>query len=193
VEHNSTNKHAGTYRYRRPHQGFLSAICEDSDEEKQERYEEAVIKRILKHIGEWDLRYKLWYKQKDQFDVGRLAFCDFQEYTGFPMWLGTRRMYMAKHLSLVNLLRDSNQPFFAAFFEVSRAAPNRMAGCPVGLVFPVPGIKYMVLHNWPSGPAEHGDTRIAIPLTNGSVLTLEKLDDLLEKVGDPDTWRTLQS
>jgi hypothetical protein len=187
VKHNSTNKHEGTYRYRRPHEGFFAPSQEEREQEKQERYEEAVIKRILKHIGKWDLRYKLWYKQKDQSDFGRLAFYDFQEATDFPMWLETRRMDMAKHLSLVNLLRDINQaPFLAAFREVFRVVPNRMAGCPVGLVFPVPGIKYMVLHNWPSGPAEHGDTRIAIPL-DGSVLTLEKLDDLLKAVGTQDT------
>ena len=151
------------------------------------------MKLLLQSIGKWDLRHKLWYRQKNQFDFGRLAFRDFQQETNFPMWMGTRRMNLNKHLSLVDLLRNFDQtPFFKAFREVLCAVPTHAAECPVGLVFPVPHIKFMVLHNRPSD-FRPGATRIAIPLDDGFTLTLEKLDDLLVAVGRPESWTTLQS
>jgi hypothetical protein len=107
--------------------------------------------------------------------------------------LETRRMDLNKHLSLVNLLRNFHQtPIFSAFLELQHAVPAHAAEFPVGLVFPVPHIKFMVLHNRPSD-FRPGATRIAITLNDGSTLTIEKLDDLLVAVGRPESWTTLQS
>jgi hypothetical protein len=188
-----TKHYARNYRFRRPQQGLSLRSEEELALENQQRYEEAVVKLLLKSIGKWDLRRKLWYRQKNQFDFGRLAFHDFQQETNFPMWLGTRRMDLNKHLSLVNLLRNFYQtPIFSAFLELQHAVPAHAAEFPVGLVFPVPHIKFMVLHNRPSD-FRPGATRVVIPLDDGSTLTLEKLDDLLVAVGRPESWTTLQS
>ena len=193
VEPEMTIRHTGHYRFRRPQRGFLPPSREELDLEKQQRYEEAVVKRLLKRTGRWGMRFKLWNQQKNQVDFGRLAFCDFQAETGFPMWLETRRMDLAGHSSLVNLLRNFDRtPIFDAFREIWHASPARVEGCPVGLVFPAPRIKYMVLHTWASD-LRPGATRIAVPLDDDSVLALEELDDLLKALGPPEDWSDLQA
>ena len=185
-----TKHHTDNYRFRRRQCRFGPPSREEIDLEKQQRYEEAVVKRLLRSIGKWDLRSKLWHQQKNQFEFGRLAFCDFQEATGFPMWLGTRRMDLAGHSSLVNLFRNFDQtPIFAAYRELLRAIPKQAGGLPLGLVFPAPRIKYMVLHTRASNLRPDA-TRITVPLDDDSVLILEKLDDLLKALGPPESWQS---
>ncbi len=183
-----TECNTGNYRFRRAQQGFCPPSREEIDREKQQRYEQEVVKRILKRTGNWDMRGRLWNMQQSQVGFGRLAFCDFQEVSGFPMWLETRRMDLAKHASLVNLLRDFDRtPIFKAFWELRCAIPKHMEGVPVGLIFPAPRIKFMALHTWTSD-LRPGATRIVVPLNDDSVLVLEELDDLLKALRPPETW-----
>ncbi len=156
---------------------------EENQQRKQWRYEESVVKHVLKKCSMEDISRRLWRLQKDLTGFGRAAFDDFQSATNFPIWLGCHRIPYAHKLSLPDLFRNfSRTRIWKTFLDTYHSLPPELKPIPVGLVFPAPGVKFMVLHTGQTKP-RHGATRIIKPIGQSSrPLILEKLDDLLAEM-----------
>jgi hypothetical protein len=187
---NMTKSHR-SYRFRPPRQtGELSA--EYAERTRQWRYEEACVKHILDRVKLSDLRQELWkeHKRNDGDDFGRLTLDDFQRRTGFPLWLGSRHLKWGGQLSIKSVLRDfESTPMYRAVCEVGHAIPLHFADRSFGVIFPVPKLKFMALHTLASD-SWGGATRIVLPTSrHGLTFHMERLDDLLDVVGPPESWQ----
>jgi hypothetical protein len=179
------------YKFRRP-RGFAPPSVEEVEQKKQQRYEHAVVKRLIdrtgvehrKDSGFENLRRNMWNRQQLNCGFGRLAFRDFQQVTRFPMWLETRRIRDDQQVSLEKLLSEFHRtPLYTAFREAEEIAATKMDGGPFGVVFSTPAIKFMSLHTWPSR-VQAGVTRIEIAdIVDGSVAIIEEFDHLIEAIG----------
>ena len=170
------------YRLRLPHREGES----DADRKKREknwRYEEATVKHLIEHFDRRELARQLWseHKSNDPEDFGRLTLPDFQRKSGFPVWLGARRISSRRLPPIGRFLREfGHTPMYGAFRETWRSVPESMQGQPVCAVFPVPGTKFMAIHTFESERTVE-TTRIIMPHRRlGFVATMEPLDNLLE-------------
>ena len=152
----------------------------------QWRYEEAVVKHILKHYKIPQLGKKLWVVEKKAWDYGRLTLLNFYEMTGFPIWLESRRIKWKRHSGFGEFLRYfSGTPIVKAFQELLDRKRALGFDVPGGLVFQVPKIKFLVLHNYPTElPAV--STRIEMGRMGAIPLTLEPLNSLLDALAAKD-------
>jgi hypothetical protein len=151
-------------------------------------YEESTVKYLMRRYGQADLGKPLWRMKKHASGFGRLALEDYQAVTSFPMWLGAR-CFDRKQLTLLHLfnkLRES--PIGGGLQEVANSVPEHMAGAPFGLVFPAPGIRRMIVHNGPCDEADGATHVLRRGRIIGAMFVIEPLRQLLDRLGDPDSW-----
>ncbi len=158
---------------------------EELEQWKQWRYEESVVKRIVKKfrsVDEWKWPF---LRERENLGEGlRIAFEDFQHKTDFPMWLATHRFPPKTRLSVLDVFRDwPTSAICRAWDEFAFERPWNLEHLPFGVVFPVPRIKFLVVHDRPVQD-DHGSV-IEIYTTGGAVLVIQPLDDLLnDLLGD---------
>jgi len=150
-------------------------------------YEEAVVKHLIRHFHLPEkIGIELWKEEKERSpdDFGRLRLPAFCAKTAFPLWLGSRRFEDVGQPRISNLLSDfASAPWGQAWNEVARAAPARFPSA--GIIFPMPGTKFMALHDYASD-LQPGATRLVIPQSKQNALVLEPLRCLLEAIK---SWR----
>ena len=171
------------YRFRIPHQiarGYVDADVL----QRQWAYDELTVKYLLRRYGVKDLRRELWRMGKKQDGFGHLLLADFCEVTQFPIWLQSRPIDVNR-LTLADLLGDiSRTPIAAALREIVQYVPTWAVELPLGLVFRMPGVRFMVMHNWERHPCD-GGTQLLRPGRVGSqdiVWVMEPLGALLDKI-----------
>jgi hypothetical protein len=175
------------YRFRLPLTSFLPGP-EFYERERQCRYEEAVVKHILKRFDLMEVAKVLWKRRKKNDGFGRLASADLQAATGFPIWLVTRWIRLTQQHSLANLILHLPSGFILESLQQAKCeASEQCPTSPFGVVFPAAGAKFMVAHNW-RHTLRSGVTRIEIPIGRRRTLILEELNTLLDALGPQDRW-----
>ena len=153
-------------------------------------YEEAIVKYLIRQLQlPTDLRSILWaeHKSDSSDDFGRLTLSAFCLKTRFPVWLGSRQLKDQRQLPLSKLLRDFHSTHMCrAWMDTSRSLPDSFKWS--GLVFSVPGTKFMSLHTFKSD-LQPGTTRVVIPQSDRGVVVLEPLNRLLNAIGPRYAWK----
>jgi len=162
-----------------------------AERNRQWQYEEAVVKHVIRRLElPDDLGVELWkeHKQTDWEGFGRLTLPAFCQKIKFPVWLGSRRFNAERQLPLARFLREFGFTHMCeALVDISKTAPDHYKW--FGLVFPVPGAKFMALHTRES-ELKPGVTRVVIPQSHHGAVLLEPLSRLLDAVGPPYSWQT---
>jgi hypothetical protein len=153
--------------------------------ERHWAYEESTTKYILRRYGLKDLGRRLWRMGKEQDGFGHLLLAEFCMVTQFPIWLQPCPIDTTR-LTLADLLGDLRRtPMAAALVQIARNVPTWAVELPIGLVFPVPGVRYMVMHSW-GQDASSGGTQLLRPgrfRSRDMVWAIEPLGALLDKIG----------
>jgi hypothetical protein len=171
------------YRFRIPYRiarGYSNA----SELEKHWAYEESTTKYILRRYGLKELGRRLWRLGKEQDGFGHLLLGDFCEITQFPIWLQSRPLDTTR-LTLADSLGDLRRtPMVAALVQIARNVPAWAMELPVGLVFPAPGVRCMVMHGWGQDASDKGTQllRAGHFRSQEMVWCIEPLGALLDKI-----------
>jgi hypothetical protein len=171
------------YRFRIPHQIARGYVHADVLQ-RQWAYDESTVKYLLRRYGVKDLRSELWRMGKKQDGFGHLLLADFCEVTQFPIWLQSRPIDISR-LTLADSLGDiSRTPIATALREIVQYVPAWAVEMPLGLVFPMPGVRFMTIHRWERDASDMG-TQLLRPGRVGSrdiVWVMEPLGALLDKI-----------
>jgi hypothetical protein len=147
-------------------------------------YEESTTKYILRRYGLKDLGRRLWRMGKEQHGFGHLLLADFCTVTQFPIWLQSCPVDTTR-LTLADLLGDLKRtPVAAALVQICREVPARAFELPIGLVFPMPGVRFMAMHSWEHGASDRGTQllRAGRFRSRDIVWVIEPLGALLDKI-----------
>ena len=171
------------YRFRIPQQiarGYSNA----AELERQWAYEESTAKYLVRRYRLKEMGRRLWRMGMKQDGFGHLLLANFCEVTEFPIWLQSRPID-TKRLTLADALGDMRRtPIGTALNEIARQVPTWAVELPLGLVFPMPGVRFMTIHRWERDASDMG-TQLLRPGSSRSqdiVWVIEPLGALLDKI-----------
>jgi hypothetical protein len=161
---------------------------EEIDARTQRRYEEAVVTHILRRMNLDDMKAELRSQQRERTGDGYLTLESFVRETRFPVSLHSRKLPWMHQIHLSDLLQRFGDTTIGQAYLDAEYAPYDDSHLPTALIFPGPGIKFMVVHDHPQrSPA--GGTQLVVPcLPRGNRLVLETLDAFLDRIGPPVDW-----
>ena len=169
---------------------------ENSELIRQMRYEEAAVKHILKVTGLQEMEQDLKQQQSDATNECRLTLQRFATNTSFPMVLCARKIPNIHTISIVDLLTQHRRkrvliaPFSEEWLQYSDDdSINLDRSGAFGMIFYTKRIKFVAMHHCESTELA-GHTCLVMPFGRRPPVVLETLDDLLQRVGPPNTLGT---
>lgn len=166
-----------------------------NDGRRDQRWEESVVKRILKAGGHAQMIHELLRESAETTDEARLYFDTFLEaFPDFPVWLHCRKipyMYQTALDELLDPRQAKRSKIYRAYSKARDEVPGHWDDRPVGLVFELlhAGGRFKIFHDGQhdlSGGAELASARCRIVIPEGQqrkVYWLDNLDYFLRLIG----------
>ena len=152
--------------------------------DKEETYENALVKQLLKLTGRLPEQRKLLGQTADQ-----LQFYAFAQHIGFPMWLEHRQV-KADADSFYQLFGAiTKSAIYQTYLSVRENTPVEYADLHAGLVFRWTGwAKFIVFHDRPPLRSSGGGQARFWLGKGKQVFVLERLEDLILELGGPEAF-----
>lgn len=152
---------------------------EEIEVAKEEVYEAALVKQLLKY-------YNLLHLQRHLLSLSEeLTFKGFMDQQGFPMWITPCHVKGVDSDTFLRLRgAPTKTPIYEAWAAAGEQVPEELSLTPRAIVFRWTGwTKFVALHNRQADRRSRG-ARLTLHIRD-EVLHLESLEDLLVDLGGP--------